>query len=61
MSARVPRGWVFTFGLAALAVAAGLVARATTPIRPTGLDPAEVDRCIQYGRLECCIRLDEAD
>ncbi len=60
MAARVPRGWVFTFGLAALVVAAGLVARATVSSASVQHD-AEYERCIEYGRIECCIRTDEAD
>ena len=61
MARRGPKGWVFTLGLAALAVAAGLVARASTATDGSKLDRAEVERCIEYGRLECCLRLDEAD
>jgi len=61
MGPRFAKGWVFTFGLAALVVAAGLVARTTAPIRASGLDHAERDRCIEYGPIECCIRTDEVD
>jgi hypothetical protein len=60
MAARAPRGWVFTFGLAALAVAAGWVARAITPASASALHTAEEERCLQYGRVECCLRLDES-
>ena len=57
MTARTPRGWMFTLGLAALAVAAALVARTTTPMRG-GTDAAsiEADSCFRYGRFECCVR-----
>jgi hypothetical protein len=48
---------MFTFGLAALAVAAALVARTTLPLRTSG-DSAfvEVDSCFRYGRFECCVK-----
>ena len=54
MSARTPRGWMFTLGLAALAVAAALVARTTLPA--PGDASIEADSCFRYGRFECCVK-----
>jgi hypothetical protein len=59
MTARTPRGWMFTLGLAALAVAAALVARSTTPLRgASDMTSIEADSCFRYGRFECCVRGD---
>jgi len=57
MTGRTPRGWMFTFGLAALAVAAALVARTTVPLRTAGDSASiEADSCFRYGRFECCVK-----
>lgn len=57
MSTRTPRGWIFTLGLAALAVLGALVARATT-VRTVAHDDvgAQVDSCVRWGNLECCLK-----
>ena len=57
MTARTPRGWMFMFGLAALAVAAALVARTTLPLRAAGDSASiEADSCFRYGKFECCVK-----
>ncbi|MEN0063249.1 MAG: hypothetical protein AAGA48_13930 [Myxococcota bacterium] len=59
MSTRTPRGWIFTLGLAALAVLGALAARAAT-VRVAADDDvsADADSCFRYGRVECCIKDD---
>ena len=57
--ARVPKGWMFTAGLSALAIVAALTA--TTVKRPTPPSDSdtyqvEADSCFRYGRLECCVK-----
>jgi len=59
MSTRTPRGWIFTLGLAALAVLGALAARASTPESASSAEiGAEADSCFRYGRIECCIKDD---
>ncbi|MEM6931487.1 MAG: hypothetical protein AAF602_31445 [Myxococcota bacterium] len=59
MSTRTPRGWIFTAGLAALAILGALAARAATVSAPTADEiGADADSCFRYGRIECCIKDD---
>ncbi len=59
MTTRTPRGWIFTLGLAALAVLGALAARAAS-VNQAANDEigAEADSCFRYGRIECCIKDD---
>ena len=55
--ARVPKGWMFTVGLSALAVVAALTATTVRRAAPAGdVHQIEADSCFRYGRLECCIK-----
>ena len=64
MHARTPKGWLFTLGLAALAVLGSLAARSASSWPADDADHQELrhevrpeaDPCFRYGRLECCIR-----
>jgi hypothetical protein len=56
--ARTPKGWMFTAGLAALAVVAALAATSVkrAPQAATDTYDIEADSCFRYGKLECCIK-----
>ncbi|MBX2796131.1 MAG: hypothetical protein KTR31_00640 [Myxococcales bacterium] len=57
MTTDTPRGWMFTLGLAALAVLGALAARTVQP--PAAEDQvSQTDSCFRYGRFECCIKDD---
>lgn len=58
MSTQAPRGWIFTLGLAALAVLGALAARAATLQASESDVSAQVDSCVRWGQLECCIKDD---
>ena len=54
---RVPKGWMFTIGLSALAVVAALTATTVRQATPaTDTYDIEADSCFRYGRLECCVK-----
>lgn len=58
---RIPKAWMFTLGLSALAIVAALV---VSTVRPTpmsnsaedGVYGAQIESCFRYGRLECCVK-----
>ncbi len=58
MSKQTPRGWMFTLGLASLAILGALVARATSIGETEEAHTIEADSCFRYGRLECCVKDD---
>ena len=60
MRDRAPRGWLFTLGLAGLALLGAFAARSATSATTTVAVDAEIeaDSCFRYGRLECCIKDD---
>lgn len=53
---RLPKGWWFTTGLAALAIVGAMLARSASPPTAEPTYETEADPCFRYGRLECCVR-----
>ena len=49
----MPRAWIFTFGLAVLAVLGAALASRVEQDRTV---TAAADPCFRYGRFECCVR-----